>query len=69
MEKGGEFNTALPFQVNNILDEINILDELQFVQLQDLNCIFDIELLDVGNVWFVNSDFWMSSLSVKKKLF
>ena len=50
MEKGGEFNTALPFQVNNILDEINILDELQFVQLQDLNCIFDIELLDVGNV-------------------
>ena len=50
MEKGGEFNTALPFQVNNILDEINILDELQFVQLQDLNCIFDIELLDVVNV-------------------
>jgi hypothetical protein len=44
MEKGGEFNTALPFQVNNILDE------LQFVQLQDLNCNFDIELLDVVNV-------------------
>ena len=46
MEKGGEFNTALPFQVNNILDE------LQIVQLQDLNCIFDIELhvLDVVNV-------------------